>query len=167
VPWDSLLPESSASAASTLSVLHGDSADPIVTALCPCANFGEIGHGCANSNGALGGARLFASGATRPNTVVLTCEGIPNNNLCTFLRGTLDDANGTVFGDGVLCASGTIIRFGQQSAGGAGLPNGAIAAAGTVPAGNTRYYQVHYRNPSAAFCPPEAFNVSNAYRIDW
>ena len=27
----------------------GDGLDPAVTALCPCANFGTPGHGCANS----------------------------------------------------------------------------------------------------------------------
>src|SRR6185436_11072761 len=50
----------------------GDAIDSVVTALCPCGNFGEPGRGCANSNAALGGARLFASGTTSPNTLVFT-----------------------------------------------------------------------------------------------
>ena len=33
--------------------------------------------------------------------------------------------------------------------------------------GNARYYQCQYRNPSAGFCPPEGFNISNGCRIAW
>jgi len=43
----------------------------------------------------------------------------------------------------------------------------AIAPAATVATGNTRYYQLHYRNPNAGFCPPETFNISNGYRVTW
>jgi len=88
--------------------------------------------------------------------------------LCTFLRGTVDDGLGSVFGDGVKCASGTVLRFGQQTAGqGGNASNTVVAPAATVASGNTRYYQVHYRNPNAGFCPPETFNISNGYRVVW
>src|SRR5262249_20128597 len=111
---------------------------------------------------------LCAEGTVSPNTIVFTCSGIPNNNLCTFLRGTVNDPAGTVFGDGVKCVTGTVLRFGQQTAGQGGNPNNTVASTtNTVVSGNTRYYQVHYRNPSAGFCPPELFNVSNGYIIVW
>src|SRR6185436_953676 len=78
-----------------------DVIDPTVTTDCPCGNFGNPGSGCANSNATLGGARLSAAGTTVPNTVVFTGTGIPNNNLCTFLRGTITTSTGFAFGDGV------------------------------------------------------------------
>ena len=100
--------------------------------------------------------------------MLFTCIGVPNNNLCTFLRGTMNDAAGAVFGDGVKCASGTVLRFGQQTAGqGGNASNTVVSPAASVVAGNTRYYQLHYRNPNAGFCPPELFNISNGYRLTW
>ena len=146
----------------------GDGIDSVVTAQCPCGNVGDPGHGCANSNASLGGALLTASGTTSPNALLFTCTGIPNNNLCTFLRGTTNDATGTVFGDGIKCVTGAAPRFGQQTSGqGGNPPNTVQSGTATVTAGNTRYYQVHYRNPSAGFCPPELFNVSNGFRLTW
>ena len=110
----------------------------------------------------------MAAGTTFPNTVVFTCDGIPNANLSTFLRGTANTPAGFVFGDGVRCVSGIIFRFGQQIAGGGGNPpNTVISATPTVMPGNTRYYAVHYRNPLAGFCPPAAFNISSGYVIAW
>lgn len=147
----------------------GDGLDPLVTAACPCANLGGPGRGCGNSNAALGGARLDATGSTSPNTVLFTATGIPNNNLCTFFRTPASDSSGVVFGDGVRCVTGTLVRFGQQVSGPAGgNPDFTVSAAPTAVAqGSTRYYQLQYRNPSPSFCPPEAFNVSNAYSIQW
>ena len=82
--------------------------------------------------------------------------------------GDLVQKDGDVFGDGVKCVEGTVLRFGSQIAGQDGNPPNEVAAtAGTVAAGNTRYYQLHYRNPSAGFCPPEAFNVTNGAIVVW
>jgi hypothetical protein len=147
----------------------GDGVDMTVTALCPCGNFGGVGRGCLNSNSTLGGAKLTATGTTSPNTILFNVNGIPNNNLTTFLRGTANTAAGFVFGDGVRCISGTTIRFGQQTSGpGGGNANfEANASPATVAAGNTRFYQTQYRNPSAGFCPPALFNISSGYILVW
>ena len=37
----------------------------------------------------------------------------------------------------------------------------------TVGSGARRYYQTYYRNSAAAFCPPETFNVTNGWVVDW
>jgi hypothetical protein len=147
----------------------GDGLDPVVTALCPCTNFGGPGRGCANSNPLLMGAHLSATGTTFPNTVLFTCDGIPNGNLSTFLRGTANTAAGFVFGDGVRCLSGTLIRFGSQISGPAGGNPANTVSSGTTGfmVGTTRYYALQYRNPTPLFCPPATFNVSNGYRITW
>jgi hypothetical protein len=146
----------------------GDGLDPIVTAQCPCTNFGDPGHGCANSNAALGGARLYATGTTSPNTVLFRCTSVPNNTLCAFFQTVTDVPAGFVFGDGVRCVNTPLIRFGQQSSGQNGNPaNTAEAAPIVTPYGFTRHYQCQYRNPAPAFCSPATFNMSNAYSIAW
>jgi len=145
----------------------GDGIDVDLLADCPCGNFGVEGHGCANSVNPAG-ALLTATGEASANTVVFTCTGVPNNALCTFLRGTVSTPTGTVFGDGVRCAGGTTLRFGSQNAGqGGNPPNSVWASASAVATGNTRVYQLHYRNPGPGFCPTQLFNISNAYSIRW
>src|SRR6185369_14111302 len=100
-----------------VSFCAGDDVDPLVTTDCPCGNFGTTGHGCANSFDA-SGALLEASGTTNPvNTLVLTCTGVPNNSLCTFLSGNNSIDTGFVFGDGVRCVQVPLLRFGQQYSG--------------------------------------------------
>ena len=146
----------------------GDGLDRFVETDCPCGNFGASGRGCANSNSSLGGAKLSALGTTIPNTVVFTCTGIPNNNLCTFLRSSASVESGSVFGDGIKCLTGSVIRFGSQTSGQGGNESNSVASGtATIAFGNTRDYQLHYRNPTAGFCPPDAFNISNGYRIAW
>ena len=57
---------------------------------------------------------------------------------------------------------------GKQNVGQGGNPaNAAVTGTVEAPIGAVRYYQAHYRNPSATFCPPDAFNVSNACTISW
>ena len=39
-----------------------------------------------------------------------------------------------------------------------------------IPPGERRYYQVYYRDPGPAFCPPPAgstFNATNALKVVW
>src|SRR5262249_37347402 len=54
----------------------GDGLDPNVTTICPCANFGSFGHGCANSTNP-SGALLSAMGTAQPDTIVLLGSGMP------------------------------------------------------------------------------------------
>ena len=140
----------------------GDGLDAMVTAACPCGNVGAPGQGCGNSfdpNGAL----LSVSGTQSPNTLLLTCSGIPNSTLCVFLRAQTNDPAGFLFGDGVSCLTGTLIRFGSQSSASHMASTGTV----TIPAGNTRYYACHYRNLLGTFCPPQLFNISNGFMIQW
>ena len=111
---------------------------------------------------------MTASGNTNPNTILFTCDGIPNNTFCTFLRSNASLDTGFVFGDGVKCLNGTGIRFGSQNAGQNGNPANTVSSStASFPGGTTRYYQLYYRNPNAGFCPPELFNISNGYRVTW
>jgi hypothetical protein len=146
----------------------GDGLDTVVTALCPCGNFGGAGAGCANSFSSLGGL-LSVAGTTVPNTINFTLTRVPNNTLCAGFRNTTNtNPGGVVFGDGVRCQTGTLIRFGQHNSGTVGDPvNTWTSPTNSQGAGVTRFYQVQYRNSAPAFCPPATFNISNGRILTW
>jgi len=140
---------------------------------CPCANSGAAGNGCANSLSAAG-ANLTSSGSASiaNDTLVLLGSGMPNSS-CLYFQGTSQQAGGLgiVFGDGLRCAGGTIIRLGTKSnSGGASqYPVGgdpSVSVRGLNSAGDVRMYQVWYRN-AAAFCTPSTFNLSNGLELTW
>jgi hypothetical protein len=139
---------------------------------CPCGNDGAAGRGCAHSADAAG-AGLSASGATALDSVVLHGSGMPATVACIYLQGdALDDA---VFGDGVRCTGGTLLRLRTKvNVGGASsFPDATDTVTlstrgGVVPgSGVRRYYQTYYRNSAPLFCPPATFNVTNGRVIDW
>lgn len=141
---------------------------------CPCGNASATidRAGCRNSLGLA--ARLDDAGVPRlsADTLRLDVTGVPDTSVL-FFQGSGDVAGGAgaVFGDGLRCAGGAVIRIGTRSAVGgsasypaAGEPS--ISARGLVPGPGRRWYQAWYRN-SAAFCTPSTFNLSNALRVDW
>jgi hypothetical protein len=142
-------------------------------ASCPCGNNGAAGQGCDNSLGH--GATLVASGhaIVAADTFVLTGTGMPNSSALYF-QGTAQAGGGTgvVFGDGLRCSAGTIIRLGTKAnvGGASSYPAGAdlpTSVRGLVPAsGGTRNYQVWYRN-AAAYCTASTFNLTNGVSVSW
>ncbi|MFO1009444.1 MAG: hypothetical protein U1F29_05220 [Planctomycetota bacterium] len=151
----------------------GDGADASVTIACPCGNSGDAGRGCANSVQPLG-ALLSVYGASAADDVRLLGTGMPLTAPCVFLKGDDDVAGGVVFGDGVRCVGGNLIRLGTllSSAGSATYPgptNPSVSTRGQTPPGSglLARYQVYFRNAAAAFCPPSLFNVSNGWRLVW
>jgi Tol biopolymer transport system component len=150
--------------------------DGSIATFCPCGNGGMPGHGCQNS-GSTGGATLLASGDTNPDTVRLDTTGERPTALSIFLQGNANTSTGVVFGDGVRCVSGTLKRLYVKSASGGacsapGIGDPSITARSAalgdpISPGDTRYYQVYYRDPTAGFCPPETFNATNGSRIGW
>ncbi len=143
---------------------------------CPCTN-GATGHGCDNSFGT-GGGVLSASGNAilGSDTLVLNVSGLPATVAVLFFQGDaqIGGGQGSVFGDGLRCAGGSIVRLGTKtSSGGAASfghgigsdPN--ISVKGQVPAGGvTRYYQAWYRN-AAPYCTSSTFNLTNGLAIGW
>jgi glucose/arabinose dehydrogenase len=141
---------------------------------CPCSNFGLAGRGCQNSF-STGGGRLAASGAARllNDSLVLVADGLPPSGAALFFQGSTPAANGqgTPFGDGLLCAAGTVRRLGVVDvAGGAAAIGGGgtlLSVLGDVPPeGAVRTYQAWYRN-SAPYCTSAVFNFTNGLRITW
>jgi hypothetical protein len=150
----------------------GDGVDASHTTPCPCGNHGAAARGCANSVVAAG-ARLLATGSAAADDVVLAGSGMPATVSCIYLQGdALEDA---VFGDGVRCAGGTLLRLRTKAnvGGASAFPDSTdtvtLSARGgvTVGSGVRRYYQTYYRNAAAGFCPPETFNVTNGWIVDW
>ena len=148
--------------------------DGTQTTPCPCANNGAAGRGCANSTNAAG-ALLTASGTTTPDTGVLSGSGMPATVSAIYLKGDSNNGTGLVFGDGVRCTDGALIRLRtKNNVGGASqFPDSTdtvnLSTRGATPSGSglTAYYQVYYRNAASGFCPPETFNVSNGIIVTW
>jgi hypothetical protein len=139
---------------------------------CPCGNFGLPGRGCENSF-ATGGGLLTGAGkaSVGGDTVVLTASGLPPTTTALFFQGAAQTPFGAVFGDGLLCTAGPVIRLGAKAAvaGVATWPGAPpiSVGGGLPPAGGTRFYQCWYRNNAALFCTPARFNLTNAYSIVW
>ncbi|MBK7877470.1 MAG: hypothetical protein IPJ77_17335 [Planctomycetes bacterium] len=157
-----------------LAYCAGDGVDPLVTTPCPCGNVGAAGNGCASSFNA-SGAHLSAHGAVATDDVVLDGSGMNPTGNCIFLKGDLNVPGGLVFGDGLRCLDGNLIRLRTKAlaGGAASFPDSAdtitLSARGGTPvaSGLTGYYTVYYRNASAGFCPPETFNAANGFRVTW
>jgi hypothetical protein len=140
---------------------------------CPCGNNGAVGMGCASSINANGG-RLTGGGiaSLAGDSVTLYGSGMPNSSALYF-QGTvqLNGGLGSPFGDGLRCASGTVIRLGTKSnvTGASQYPavgDPSVSVRGLVGASGTRTYQVWYRN-AAAFCTAATYNLSNGIEIPW
>jgi hypothetical protein len=146
---------------------------------CPCANSGLPGRGCDNSIGS-GGAVLTASGATSPDTVVLSSAGELPSALSIFLQGAVGLTAGVPFGDGVRCVASNLKRLyvtnasgGVATAPGPGDPSitaRSAALGDPIAPGTQRFYQVYYRDSDLGFCPNppgNSWNVSNGVEVSW
>jgi hypothetical protein len=139
---------------------------------CPCGNAGSAGRGCANSVVAIG---TLLNGVNSPSVLgdsySLVASGLPTTSTCLFFQGTTNPA-AAIFGDGLRCVAGTVIRLGSvtASSGNAVYPQSGdprISVRGLIPAGGgQRFYQAWYRN-AASFCTASTFNLSNGIAVHW
>ena len=146
---------------------------------CPCANNGAVGNGCANSLNANGG-NLTASGiaSVSADTWTISGSGIPNGpGLYYQALNQLGGGNGVLFGDGIRCIGGTVIRLGIVTAAGnaSSYPSPNPPAVNAIPisvkgfnlAGDVRNYQLWYRDSTIGFCTANVFNLTNAVNVTW
>jgi len=143
-------------------------------AACPCGNSGGVGRGCASTLGI--GARLRAHGvaSVSNDSFTLSVYPVPGASVL-FFQGLSQSGGGpgTVFGDGLRCASGSVIRLGAKTPTANyavwGPPSDTpISVKCQIPlAGGTRTYQAWYRNPDPSFCSADTFNLSNGWTVDW
>jgi hypothetical protein len=141
---------------------------------CPCGNASAVGEGvgCLHSFGMGGKLRAFGNASLASDTLVLQGSQMPNANVLYF-QGTGQQAGGAgaLFGDGLRCAAGTLVRLRTltNSGGGSQYPGAghpAISVAGNVVSPGTRNYQAWFRN-SAAFCTPDGWNLTNGVSVVW
>jgi hypothetical protein len=141
---------------------------------CPCGNASAVGsnEGCLNSLGT--GGKLVTGGIARitNDTFVLEGSRMPSSSSLYF-QGNVQVAGGAggVFGDGLRCANGSVVRLGTKTnVNGSSTYPGAsdtpVSIKGALTSGVTRTYQVWYRN-AAAFCNPETFNLTNGASVIW
>ncbi|MEY2746074.1 MAG: hypothetical protein RL112_1116 [Planctomycetota bacterium] len=155
------------------------------TTACPCGSAGTGSStpdaGCPNS--ATSGATLTPFGnaalGAGNDTLAFIVGGLPPTTSCLVFQGTnvaqLTSGGitsyGTVFGDGLRCANGSIVRLGTGTSSGGNLlfpPAGtaSLSTRGGLTGPTTRSYQVWYRNASA-FCTPSTFNLTNGLVVHW
>ncbi len=144
---------------------------------CPCGNSGSKGHGCDNS-ALTGGALLNGSGlaSVSSDAFALVVSGLPGTAPVLYFQGDAQagGGSGTLFGDGLLCVGGSIIRLGVHFSvngydvfGATVSGDPSIAAQGLVPLGGApRNYQGWYRD-AATFCSASTFNLTNGVRTVW
>lgn len=140
---------------------------------CPCGNNGATGHGCANSVVAAGALlATTGAGAVLADDLALIASGMPPNVTCLFYQSLGLASSGNAFGDGLRCATSSVIRLSTRVASSAGVASypgpgdASISVRGNVGGGGVRYYQAWYRN-AANFCTSSTFNLSNALRVRW
>ena len=107
------------------------------------------------------------------DTFALNASGLPANSSVLFFQGTQSQNGGlgVAFGDGLRCASGTVVRLGTKtaSAGASSYPQGgdqSVSVRGGIAGPGTRTYQAWYRN-AASFCTSDTFNLTNGVTVLW
>ena len=83
----------------------------------------------------------------------------------------MNSGNGNQFGDGLRCAGGGVRRLQVLFANGA---NGfatettvTVSSVGNVSAGQTKRYQLWYRDPSTGAPCNSGFNLTNGLEVTW
>lgn len=136
----------------------------------PCGNPGEDGRGCANSTGV--GALLAAHGSrsvAADDLSFASFDATPSQPGLLFVGTTPSGGgSGVPFGDGLQCAGGGIVRLEVRFTTLAGLAvyGPGLGGAGGWSPGDTRYFQVWYRDPSGGPCS-SGFNLSSAVRVSF
>ena len=136
-------------------------------ATCPCGNLGAMGEGCGNSSGS--GALLTASGtdSVGADDITFDLSGGPAGVPAIVFAGTTqaNGGNGTLFGDGLLCAGGSLQRLQVVflDGTGSGVWGPGLQPQGGWMASDTRYLQGWYRDNTGP-CGG-GFNTSNALSV--
>jgi hypothetical protein len=139
---------------------------------CPCDNDSAVGagQGCANSLGV--GAAMAATGTNSvgaDDIVFTTVNMRPNQPALVFVgENAVNGGDGVVFGDGLRCAGGTVLRFDVMLPNAQGTANWGpgLQPTGGWSAGDTRRFQTWYRDPGGSPCGNN-FNLSNGYEVSF
>ncbi len=137
---------------------------------CPCGNDGALGAGCLNSTGV--GASLSGAGSASAmaDDLVFSGADLGANKAALLFAGTTQAGGGAgnPFGDGLRCAQGTTRRLGVRVSDAAGVAQWGpgLAAIGGFGPGDTRHFQLWYRDPMGGPCM-SGFNLSNGLSVQF
>jgi hypothetical protein len=163
--WDDITIEPAGPQPVGTAYCYGDGSG---TTPCPCGNTGGTGEGCANSTGA--GATMDAVGSTVAANDDIVFSGhnlLPAQPALLFVGdNAINGGNGIIFGDGLRCAGLNVVRLGVMNPDGAGEASWGpgLGAVGGWTAGDTRRFQVWYRDPIGSPCAA-GFNLSHGLEI--
>jgi hypothetical protein len=139
---------------------------------CPCANEIPSGAegGCANSTG-VGGLLLTTDDVQVAGDKFRAhaCDLLPGQPALLFVGTMAVNAGaGMPFGDGLRCAGGTVVRLGTETpdANGDAVWGPGLRAIGGWGAGDTRFFQAWYRNPTGGPCAT-GFNLTNGMQVSF
>jgi hypothetical protein len=139
---------------------------------CPCGNNSpNSGSGCDNGTGS-GGATLSTTGSASIGLadMVFSGSGLEINQPGLYFQGdnAVSGGSGLTFGDGLRCAGGNVVRLQVRSADALGNSSTTIniGTAGGVSPGQTKRYQLWYRNPNFSACG-FGFNLTNGVEFTW
>ncbi|MCB9915512.1 MAG: FG-GAP repeat protein [Planctomycetes bacterium] len=134
---------------------------------CPCGNVGAADAGCANSAGLGATAGSAGSASLATDDFVVTGAGLTPNQPTLLFAGlnAVNGGAGTLFGDGLRCAGGSVQRLGVHaaSAGGAASWGPGLLGGTGWSAGDVRRFQLWYRDPVGP-CGG-GFNLSNGLEL--
>ncbi len=143
----------------------GDGANPTG---CPCGNSGNDGEGCANGSGVGGKLRSTGSASVSAGDLVLQGSQLIPSQPALYFQGNnaVNGGDGVLFGDGIRCAGGGVIRLQVRFSDGTGSSQTTanIPASGGVAAGDVKRYQVWYRDPATSPCGA-LFNLTNGLEL--
>jgi len=137
---------------------------------CPCGNFAGASEGCMNGSGM--GGRLWSTGnaSIAAGSFVLRGSQLIPNEPGLYFQGNnaINGGGGNPFGDGLRCAGGGVVRLQVRFADSAGDSSTSImipAVGGAAP-GDTKRYQLWYRDPLSSPCGL-SFNLTNGVQVAW
>lgn len=118
-----------------------------------------------NSTGKSASIGAQGDASRQLNNLVISAVGLPDTANSMLVSGTSAVDPGTPFGNGLLCVGGTLIRHGIHVANGGVILDAQDMQSpeyiGVQP-GDTRYYQVIYRDPPAGGA---LFNTTDAVAV--
>ncbi|MCB9914880.1 MAG: hypothetical protein H6828_06975 [Planctomycetes bacterium] len=143
---------------------------------CPCGNNndGSAGiAGCAtfsgpNCNAFAAGVTLRGTGSSSlaANDAVLQVANAQNNQPGLFFRAdnAINGGGGVVFGDGLRCAGGNVVRLQIAPANASGQASTSVSISAGLVAGDVKRFQYWCRIPGCSPCG-SSFTLSNGYEI--
>ena len=131
---------------------------------CPCGNSGAPDHGCANGDNSSAHLRCSGTTSVAAASLFFNATWLTPGEPALLYSGVnrIQSGQGVLFGDGLRCTGGAVVRLGVQFSN----PIGEAFWAPELPwpPGTERHFQVWYRNTPAPACG-SGFNLSNGYTV--